>query len=169
MTVVISIGRRIPRNWFRRQGTKAAGLMSFQTNMWTMIRQSMQLAKRKANASGKLNFVMTFDNEIEDLHYQLEWMKIIIQGNEEQEKEEYEEALQMYAPLNKLFKKDMPKDKNISKQFKSKMLSATKMDEAYKAGYGSVQDKNMANQLLELGIITHIEWIKDFDSRKADF
>lgn len=134
-----------------------------------MIRQSMQLAKRKANASGKLTFVMTFENEIEDLHYQIEWMKIIVQGTEEQEKEEYEEAMQMYQPLKNLFKKDMPKDKNIAKHFKSKVLSTAKVDEAYKAGYGATHDKNMANQLLELGIITHIEWIKDFDSRKAGF
>ena len=102
---------------------------------------------------------------MEDLHNQIEWIKIIIQGTEEQEKEEYEEALQLYQPLNKLFKKELPKDDNMAKHFKSKVLSQVKVDDAYKKGYGAINDNNLANKMLEMGILTHVEWIKDFDSR----
>lgn len=125
------------------------------------------MAKRRANEAGTLDtFNLTKDRENEDLHYQLEWIKIKIQGNEEQEKEEYEEAMQMYKPLGKLLKKDMPQDERFKKHFKSKILNPAKIVEAYDTGYGSVGDRNISNKLLEMGIMTHIEWIKDFDSRK---
>lgn len=132
-----------------------------------MIKQSMSMAKRRANEAGTLDtFNLTKDRENEDLHYQLEWIKIKIQGNEEQEKEEYEEAMQMYKPLGKLLKKDTPQDERFKKHFKSKILNPAKIVEAYDTGYGSVGDRNISNKLLEMGIMTHIEWIKDFDSRK---
>ena len=169
MTVLVSVARRVPRAWFRRQAQRVKGLVSFQENIWIIIKQSLSMAKRKATASGTLKFVMTHDTEIEDMNYQLEWLKIIIQGNKEQEKEEYEEAMQMYSPLNKIFKKEMPKDPNMLKQIKSKVLSSAKVDEAYKKGYGAVNDNNLSNKLLEMGIITHIEWIKDFESRNDAF
>lgn len=176
ITLLVSIGRRVPRSWYRRQAQKAKGLITFQENIWMMIRQSMQLGKRRCNASGKGKWVMTYDKEIEDLNYQIEWIKIIIQGDKKFEEEEYNDALKMYEPFSKVFKQDMPKDDRLKKHFKTKVLSATKVDEAYKKGYGELTGKvgsNIANKLLEMGILTHIEWIKDFDSRdveiKSDF
>ena len=173
MSVVINIGRRAPKSWFRRQGGKVMGFISFQENLWMMIKQSMALAKKKANASGKIKFVMTNEKEDEDMHYDIQWLKIIIQGTEEQEKEEYEEALQFYSPLDKIFKKEMPKDEQMKKHFKTKMLDHIKVEEAYKQGYGALSDNNLANKMLEMGILTHIEWIKDFNTRdveiKTDF
>lgn len=135
-----------------------------------MIKQSMQLGKRKCNASGKGKWIMTFDKEIEDLNYQIEWIKIIIQGPEEFEKEEYNDALKMYEPFNTVFKKEMPKDDRLKSHFKTKILSSAKVDEAYKKGYGVLNESggNIANKLLEMGILTHIEWIKDFDSREVE-
>jgi len=166
MTLKIMIGRRVPKSWFRRTAKKLGGLISFQENIWLMINQSLTLAKKKANADGRLTFVMTKDRENEDLNYYIEWLKIIIQGTEEQEKEEYEETLQLYGPLGKVLKKkEMPKDSRFSKHFKTKILTTTQVQEAYKKGYGAIQDNNMANKLLEMGILTHVEWIKDFDSR----
>jgi len=169
MTVLVTVGRRVPRSWFRRQATKVKGLLSFQENMWIMISQSLNMAKKKANASGKIKFVLTKEREEEDMNYFIEWIKIIIQGTKEQEEEEYNEAMQMYQPLNKVFKKDFPRDDNLAKHFKTKVLSGTKVDEAYNKGYGAIKDGNMANKLLEMGILTHIEWIKDFDTRKGDY
>jgi len=167
ITVVIHVGRRLPRNWFRRQAKKLAGLMSFQENIWLMINQSLNLAKRKANNSGKITFIMTKDKETEDLHYELEWLKIIIQGTKEQEEEEYNESMQLYKPLGQIFKKEIPKDDDMKKYFKSKILSQVKIGEAYKEGYGAIGDNNLSNKLLEMGILTHIEWIKDFETREV--
>ena len=168
MTVLVHVGRRVPKSWFRRTASKAKGLITFQENMWLMIKQSLSMAKRKANASGKINFVLATEKESEDLNYDIEWLKITIQGTKEQEEEEYNESLQMYQPLNKIFKKEMPKDERMNKHFKTKILSSAKVDEAYKTGYGAINDNNMSNKLLEMGILTHIEWINDFDTRKDE-
>ena len=131
-----------------------------------MIRQSMNLAKRKANSSNTgIKFVITNDIETEDLHYQIQWLVIMIQGTAEQELEEYNEAQGLYKPFNKIIKKDIPADENLKKYFKTKMLSQEQVEKAYKEGYGSVSDNNIANKLLEMGILTHIELIKDYDSR----
>jgi len=165
MTVLVNIGRRVPRSWFKRQANKAAGLISFQENLWLIIKQSLNLAKRKANNTDRIKFIMLPKTEIEDLHYQIEWLNIIIQGNRTDEKEEYEDTLNFYQPLAKLFKKDMPKDKNIAKHFKSKLLSSDKIAKAYDAGYGSINDNNLANKMLEMGIMMHCELVDDYDTR----
>ena len=165
MTVLISIARRTPRNWFKRQAGKAKGLMTFQENIWQIIKQSLTKAKKAANADGRVDFVLTNEVETEDLHYQLEWLRIKIQGNEEDEKEEYEDSLQMYKSLSKILKKELPQDESMKSHFKTKLLSTDKVQEMYKQGYGASGDNNIANKLLEMGILTHIEWDKDFDSR----
>lgn len=174
ITVLINVGRRVPKSWFRRTAKKLGGLISFQENIWLIINQSLSLAKKKANAAGTLKFVMTKDRESEDLHYYIEWIKIIIQGTESQEKEEYEETLQLYGPLNNVIgKKELPKDERFSKHFKTKILTSVQVQDAYKKGYGAIQDNNLANKLLEMGILTHVQWIKDFNDReesvKIDF
>jgi len=147
-------------------GTTAMGFISFQENIWVIIKQAMNLAKRRANESGKIKFVMTHEEEEEDLNYKIHWLKIIIQGSEEDEKEEYEDSMKLYLPLNKIFKKDMPKNEHMATHFKTKILSGAKVEEAYKKGYGAVSDSNVSNKLLEMGILTHIEWVKDFNDRE---
>jgi len=168
MTVLIKVGRRVPKSWFRRQGSRVAGLISFQENLWMIIKQSLNMAKKKANASGKIKFVLTNSVEPEDMNYQIQWINIVIQGTKEQEKEEYDESIQMYQPLNKIFKKEIPVDKRMKKHFKTKVLSSMEVDEAYKKGYGAINDNNLANKMLEMGILTHVKWIDDFDSRDID-
>ena len=64
------------------------------------------------------------------------------------------------------FKKDFPVDDNLAKMFKSKLLSVSKIKDAYTKGYGAMEKNNIANKLLEMGILTHIEWNKDFETRK---
>ena len=169
MTVIVNIGRRVPKSWFRRQATRIGGLISFQENIWLIVKQSLGMARKKANASGTIVFNMTHEKESEDMNYDIQWIKITIRGTKEQEKEEYEDSLKLYDPLGKIFKKEMPKDERLSKQFKTKVLNSVKVDEAYKEGYGAMSDKNVANKLLEMGIITHVEWLDDFDSRQEEY
>lgn len=168
MTLVIHIGRRVPKSWFRRQGNRVKGLLSFQENLWMMINQSLRLAKKKANASGTITFVMTKETESEDLNYDIKWVKIVIQGTKEQEEDEYNDTMKLYGPLNKVFKKDFGKDDRLSKHFKSKILTPGKIEEAYKQGYGAIGDDNLAQKMLEMGILTHIDWIDDFENRDVD-
>jgi hypothetical protein len=126
----------------------------------------MNLAKRKANNSSTgVKFVITNDIETEDLNYQIQWIKVVIQGTPEQELEEYNEAQAMYQPFGKIMKKELPSDERMKRFFKTKMLSSTQVEEAYKSGYGSVSDNNIANKLLEMGILTHIEKIDDYQNR----
>lgn len=165
MTLQIHIGRRVPRTWFRRQANTLKGFLSFQENLWLIIKQSLRLAKKKANASGKIKFVMVGDTENEDLNYQIEWLKITIQGTKEQELEEYEDTLKLYSPLSKLFKKDFPVDDNMKSFFRTKILSQSKINEAYDKGYGAIGDNNLFKKLLEMGILTHIELIDDYDTK----
>lgn len=172
MTVLINVGRRLPRSWFRAGVSKVQGVLSFQEHLWLIIKQSLNLAKKKANAAAqeldnkpKVKFVMTTDREKEDLNYEIEWLRIIIQGTKEQEKEEYDEAMRMYQPFGKIFKKDLPTDDRLKQHFKTKILSNEKVQEAYKKGYGAINDNSLANKLLEMGILTHIELIQDYDSR----
>ena len=166
MTVVMHVGRRVPRSWFRAGIQKVKGILSFQEHIWSIIKQSLNLAKKKANSSSTgIKYVITNDVENEDLNYEIQWIKVIIQGNKEQEKEEYEEAMALYKPFNKIFKKDMPADDRMKQHFKTKILSTDKVKDAYDKGYGAVGDNNMSNKLLEMGILTHIELIEDYDSR----
>lgn len=167
MTLIINIGRRVPVSWFRRTASTVSGLLSFQTNIWLMIQNSLNLAKRKATQSGTgVQFVVKRDNEREDLHYSLEWIKVIIRGTKEQEEEEYQEAMQMYSKFRNIFtKKEFPKDVELAKHFNSKLLGNIKVDEAYAKGYGAVSENSIANKLLEMGIITSIELLEDWETR----
>jgi hypothetical protein len=167
MTLYIWIGRRVPKSWFRRQANRAYGLLTFQENIYQMIKQSMSLMKRKIDADGRMKCTKTFEDESEDMYYNLCWMKITIQGPKEMEKEEYDEAQGLYKPLNKTFKKDLGVHDDLKKHFKSKILSGEKVEAAYKEGYGAIGDNNLANKLLEMGILTYIELIDDYEGRSS--
>lgn len=170
MTIYFNVGRRVPRRWLKRTGNKLQGLISFQEHIWTMIKSGLNQAAKKANASDtNIKFVLTKDDEVEDLNYKIEWMKLVIQGTVEQEDDEMKDIQDFYKPLGVLFKKEMPKDENLKKHFKTKILTSTKVNEAYEKGHGAVSDNNIANKLLEMGILTHIERVKDYDSRPIIF
>ena len=169
MTVKVHIGRRIPKNWFKRTASKVKGLLSFQENMWQIIKQSMDLAKKRAKADGRLIWNTKKDFEPEDLHWQIEWYITEVQGTKEMEEEEYKEALSLYDNLGKHFNKEFPTDNNLSKFFNTKVLSQDKLKDAYDKGYGATEKKSIANKLLEIGILTHIEWVKDYETRKSEY
>lgn len=139
--------------------------MTFQENIWQIISQSLSKAKKNADKDGRLRFIINRETESEDMHYNLEWKIVTIQGTQEMEDEEYNDAMKFYDKLGNQFKKDYDVDTRLSKMFNSKILNPTKMKEAYDKGYGSVSNKNIANKLLEMGILTHIEKIKDYDTR----
>ena len=80
MTLVINIGRRVPRKWVKRMAQKAKGFVSFQENLWLIINQSLNLAKKQANQAGTLSFVMVKEDEIENLQIATgsdEWVSIV--------------------------------------------------------------------------------------------
>ena len=165
MTLIVKIGRRCPKSWARRMVQKVGGLISFQENIWLIINSSITLAKKRATESGKIKFVVTKKKEEEDLNYFLEWIEIVIQGSEKDEESEYNDMQNFYTPLSKIFKKDMPVDERMAQHFKTKVLGIESLNEAYKKGYGAINNQNIANKMLEMGILTHFEWIKDFDTR----
>jgi|WetSurMetagenome_2_1015567.scaffolds.fasta_scaffold488444_2 hypothetical protein len=166
MVLVIHIGKRTPRSWFRKGVSSVQNILSFQTHLWSMIEQAFYLMKKKANSSNTgVKVVIIKEREIENLNYEIEWMKITIQGNKEQELEEYNQAQNLYKQFSSVFKKEMPTDERLKVVFKSKFLNSEKIMDAYKNNYGSVADNNIANKLLEMGILTHIELIADYDSR----
>ena len=75
MTVLVTVGRRVPRGWFRRGAQRIKGLVTFQENIWQMISQSFNLAKKKDIADGRMRWIITREKESEDIHYQIEWIK----------------------------------------------------------------------------------------------
>ena len=167
ITVKIQIGRRVPKNWMKRTISKAAGLLSFQENIWIIINSSIGIAKKKANADGRVSFVVTKTMESEDLHYNLEWLNITIVGSEEAERDEIKDMENFYMPLKKIMKKDLPKDENLAKHFKTKMINLETLQHAYKKGYGAMEDQSMANKILEMGILTNFELINDYENREV--
>jgi len=169
MTVIVRIGRRIPKKWYSRIGSKVKGLLTYQENMWQTIAMSFKKAKSAAKKDGRLLFKIETDFEPEDLHYQIEWMTIKIKGSKELEQEEYEEALQMYDKLSNHMKKDFDTDENISKRLKTSKISNEKIKHAYEKGYGAVKNKNISNKLLEMGIMTDVEKIDDYDIRDDEY
>lgn len=169
MTVVIKVGRRVPKSWFRRLASKGKGLITFQEHIWNIINQSLTKAKKSAQKDGRMVFNIKKETESEDMHYNIEWRLMTIQGTEEMEEEEYNDSLKLYDKLGNQFKKDYGVDTRLSKVLNTRMLNPTKLKEAYEKGHGAVSDKNIVNKLLEMGIITHMEWIKDFDSRTTVF
>jgi hypothetical protein len=135
--------------------------MTFQENMWLIIDRSMIIAKKKATASNTgISFVKQSYREPENMHFDLEWIVITIEGNPQQEQEEYDEAMQMYKGLKSVFKKDLPKDNEFMKPFKTTRLTIEQLEKAYKEGYGAIGDQSISQKLLELGILTHIEKIE---------
>lgn len=162
MTVIIKIGRRLPRNWAKRLLTKTKGLMTFQENIWIIIDRSLTMAKRKAAQSPTgVIFLKSNYREVEDINFDIEWIEITIRGNPTQEEEEYNEAMGMYKSLGQLFKGELPKDEAFLKPFKTVRLSPEQISNAYKEGYGAMENKSIAQKLLDMGILTHIEKIEE--------
>lgn len=169
MTLLIKIGRKIPKGWMQRQLATVRSLMTFQENLWWMIRRSMSLARRKAQESDTgVMFYITDEEEnlADDPRFKLQWIIVTVQGTKEQELAEHADALKMYEPFGRVMKGS--DEFSIASDFServaaSKFLTGKQLDEVYEHGYKHVSDSNMANKLLEMGIITHIELLDDYD------
>ena len=167
MTVRITIGRRVPRNIRHRIVSTLRGLLTFQENIWQIIVSGLQKQKKNANRDGRMKWTIETEDENEDMFYKLQWLKLVIQGTPAMEEEEYNEAMEMYAKkLDKKFKKDYDVDDKLAAHFKTKIVSHIKIEEAYEKGFGALGKTNISNKLNEMGILTHIEWDKDFDARE---
>jgi hypothetical protein len=163
MVVIIKIGRRVPRNWTSRFANRVKGLFTFQENIWLIIDRSLVMAKKKcAKTPNGGTFLKQTFRDVENIHYDLEWTEIKYIGNPTQEEEEYKEALQMFNPLNTVFKSSIEyKNNDIEKVFKTTRLNPVQLEKAYKQGFDSSHGTSIQQQLLKLGIITYIEKIDD--------
>jgi len=165
MVVIFKIGRRVPRNFFRRNIDKLNNILTFQEHLWSIISSSISLAKKRAReAKSDINFEIVKENEVEDLNYQIQWLTVTINGTKEQEEDEYGDLLKFYAPLKSVFDKNKfmvdDKTKNLKNMFKSKLVNVVELEKMYKAGLDNIDKNNMQNKLLEVGIMSNIEYLK---------
>lgn len=165
MTVKLFIGRRVPKRAMARIAQKIGGILSFQEYIWLMIKSSFTKVKKKMTTAG-IYCSLKVEEESEDLFYNLQWIKVEIQGTKEQEEDEYKDCQKMYDAMGVLFKKkEVPKDANLAKHFKSKILDAKTIEDSYRAGHGAVKDRSIADKLLEMGILTSMSYTEDWQSR----
>jgi len=166
MTVIIKIGRRVPRTWFRRTASRVKGLMTFQENIWLIIDRAMTMAKKACTKTpnGGCFDKRTF-RDTEDINFDLEWIQMIYQGNPDQEEEEYNELGGFYKSLGSYFKKDLPIDENFRKAFKTARVSDDQLKKMYSAGTSDLKNRTIAQKLLDMGIMIHVEKIDDFNIR----
>lgn len=167
MTVVVKIGRRIPKNFYKKIMYKTQGFLSFQENIWIMISRSLQMAKNAADKKPEeqVNITLKTIEEPEGFSYVIQWRILTITSPiQAKELEEYNAAMGMYdkfSVLKTLFKKNIESNDDFKKSFKSTIVTEEQFKKAKEAGMGALEHKNIANKLLELGIFTLIE--KDFD------
>lgn len=172
MVVTIKIGRRVPRNFFKSVGHKAAGLLTFQENMWLIISRALQMSKNACDNKPEEQVIITLQNKDEDdgLHYKFQWKIMTISSIfPEKEKEEYDSFMTLYervGAIRKVLNQKIETNSDISATMKnSKVMSEKQWTEAREAGYGALKNKDIASKLLEMGIITHIEWRPDKDEK----
>jgi len=168
MVVTIKIGRRVPRNFFKRMAHNTAGLLTFQENMWLIISRALQMSKNKCDSMPEEQVQITIQNKDEEdgLHYKFQWKIVTISSLfPEKEKEEYDAFMNLYervGAIRKILTQKIDANADISGAVKgSKVLSEKQWTEAKEAGYGALNNKDIASKLLEMGIITHIEWKPD--------
>ena len=160
MTVILHVGRRVPKSWYRRGAAKIKGLISFQENIWQMISQGVAKSKKAILADGRMTCVIINETESEDMNYQIEWKKVIIQGTPAMEEDEHKDILVLYSKIGKQFKKDFEVDPRLSKHFKSKLSDADSensetqlwLEFAFACEYISEKEKNdLQKQSNEVG------------------
>lgn len=175
MTLFVKIGRRVPKSWVKRQVAKIQSLLSFQENMWIMLHQSFNLAKRRCleSSNPKMVFEIIKKEENEDMLYKLEWLVIVVQGTSDQENEEYQDILKINDAMVKRYEKhkisrsDLDNNDNLKKMFKTKLLSKEQLVKVFDTGNRAVGQQTIAEKLLELGIITDIQLVEDYHSRES--
>lgn len=172
MVVTIKVGRRIPRNFFKGVAYRAAGLFTFQENMWQIITRALQMAKSACDDKPEEQIIITMQNKEEDdgLHYKFQWKIMNISSIfPEKEKAEYDVFMTLYdkvGAIRKVLDMKVEANADMSRAVRdSKVMSEAQYDEAKSAGYGALKNKDIASKLLEMGIITHIEWKPDKEAR----
>lgn len=172
MTLIVKVGRRLPKTWFRRGVQKISRILNFQDHIWMIIKNSFKQAQKKCKkAKPHMVFEIIKDKENESINYTLEWVTVVIQGTEAEEEDEYNDMLSFYKPLGKLFDKEklFKKDKTLMSQFKSKIVNTETIERMYKQGYDSTSENSIQNKLLELGILCDLVWHRDWEDRIQDF
>ena len=174
MVVTIKIGRRVPRNFFKNVAYKTAGLLTFQENMWLIISRALQMAKNECDSKPEEQVTITIQSKEEEdgLHYKFQWKIMTISSIfPEKEKEEYDVFMTLYekvGAIRKVLNQKVEANADMSKSIKgSKIMTEKQWEEAKEAGYGALNNKDISSKLLEMGIITHIEWKPDKDLNSA--
>lgn len=168
MVVIIKIGRRIPRSFFKSAIYRTAGFLTFQENIWLIISRALQMSKNMCDSKPEEEVQMTIQNKDEDdgLHYKFQWKIVTISSIfPDKEKEEYDVFMTLYekvGAIKGILTKKIDANPEFSKPLKgSKVLNEVKWEEARKAGFGAMNNKDISSKLLEMGIITHAEWRPD--------
>lgn len=169
MTVVIKLGRRLPRAFAKRLIAHGKNWLSLQEQIWLFIVKAFQSSKKAADNRPEEQVIITIQNkvEFEDLKYQVEWKIITVSSIiHAKEVEEYEEAMKIYSKFNllkALMGKKIDSDESLKETFKSSVVTPEQFEKAKEAGYGAVGEQGIAEKLLELGIMTIIEndWVKN--------
>lgn len=177
MVVTIKIGRRVPRQFFKGAAYKAAGLLTFQENIWLIIGRALQMSKNLCDQRPEEQVTMTVQNKDEDdgIHYKFQWKIVTVSSIiPSKEKEEYDAFMMLYEKLGNTMKnllnKDVEKNSEISRTLKnSKVMTEKQWEEAKEAGYGALNNRDIASKLLEMGIITHIEWRPEKEQSAAEY
>lgn len=171
MVVIIKIGRRIPRGFFKSAAHRTAGFLTFQENMWLIISRALQMAKNGCDAKPEEQVTMTLQNKDENdgLHYKFQWKIVTISSIfPAKEQEEYDQFMTLYSKIGsikQILDLKLTSNPEYSKTMdNSKVLSAAQFDEAKRAGYGALHNKDIASKLLEMGIITWAEIRLDKDA-----
>jgi len=171
MVVIIKIGRRIPVNFLKGLAYKTSGFLTFQENIWLIICRALQMSKNMADAKPEEQVTITIQNkeERDGIHYKFQWKIVTISSIfPEKEKEEYDVFMNLYdkiSAIKNVLGKTVDAHTDFSKTLKgSKVMSEKQWEEAKTAGYGAMENKDIASKLLEMGIITHCEWVPDKDS-----
>ena len=168
MVVTIKIGRRIPRNFFKGVAYRTAGFLTFQENIWLIISRALQMSKNMCDSKPEEQVQMTIQNKEEEdgLHYKFQWKIVTISSIfPEKEKEEYDVFMTLYekvGAIKGLLSHKIDASAEFSKPLRdSKVMTAAQWKEAEDAGFGAMNNKDLASKLLEMGIITHAEWKPD--------
>ena len=179
MTVILKLGRRVPKNMGKIKTIthKATTLLREQDIMWHMIVDSLKIAKKKYDSGkykGKTNITfldMQKDVEEEDTFNDIEWQSLITQGDKKAEEQEYNEALGIYKSIKNIVKQrpslnNKTEDNPLKGMFKkSRIIDEDKLKEAYAKGLENKEEQKAKDVLLELGIMTHVEWVEDYHDR----
>ena len=174
MVLTIMFGRRIHRNqdknWFSKQLGKMKKTLSVQQYLWNNIEYGIKLscikmdkAIKKRNDAGDFSFSYSKDKYVEEenLHYNIEWLRLIINGSHEEEMEEYHQTMKSFDTLenNQSIKKNtkgIEIDPELSQAYRSK-LRGRHANKLLTKGYERVKDITIVKTLNDVGILVSVE------------